>query len=132
MKESLIPVTFARKTCTVKSGKWLDFYTGETLTLATQIEIDHVVPIKHAHDLGGHSWSSARKKEFYNDRDNLVISSKKTNASKGANDITVWQPIKKDRACAQAKRWILIKERYRLPISKTERDYVELLGECAL
>lgn len=130
VKESLVPVTFSRKTCTVKTGKWIDFYTGEIFFTASQVEIDHVVPVKLAHDLGGHSWDPTRKRQFYNDEDNLVITSKRNNAQKSANDITVWQPAKKDRACAQAQRWVLIKKRYQLPISATESEYLKLLEPC--
>jgi hypothetical protein len=132
VKESLVPVTFARNTCTVKTGKWMDFYTGEFFFNAPEVEIDHVVPVKLAHDLGGFAWDKTRKREFYNDTDNLVITSKRNNAQKSANDITVWQPAKKDRACAQAKRWVKIKQRYHLPISPTETEYLKMLEPCPL
>lgn len=51
---SEVPVTFTSTTgCTVATGQWLDPYTGDTYTLASDLDIDHVIPLNYAHLHGG-------------------------------------------------------------------------------
>ena len=65
--ESLIEVTFKDDNkCQVLSGKWLDPYTGQEIYEATKLDIDHMVPLKNAHDSGGWQWNASEKKEFAN------------------------------------------------------------------
>ena len=50
---SAIPVTFQKDNhCTVKSGRWTGVYTGQVFTNASDIDIDHIVPLAHAHRNG--------------------------------------------------------------------------------
>ncbi|MDP5208849.1 hypothetical protein Q5Y71_03745, partial [Microbulbifer sp. 2205BS26-8] len=43
---SLAPVTFTNaKSCTVNTGLWLDPYTGQFFTLASDLDIEHIVPL---------------------------------------------------------------------------------------
>lgn len=108
------------KNCVVKSGRWLDFYTGQTITSAASIDIDHVVSVKEAHDAGGWAWPREKKSEFYNDPDNLVVTHNSTNRRKGANSFLNWMPADKIRACGYAIRWMKIKRKYDLPFSQVE------------
>lgn len=130
-ERSLVSPTVDRRGCKVLRGKWQDFYSTDVLTKASEIEIDHVVPVKLAHDLGGHQWDQEKKRKFYNDKDNLVITSKFYNRQKGANDILKWQPADKSAACRQMRVWFQVKQKYDLPISKKERNYRNLLGDCS-
>ncbi len=36
--------------CTVQAGTWIDPYTGRTFTAAGDLNVDHIVPLKHAHE----------------------------------------------------------------------------------
>ena len=45
-----------------------DSYTGETVTDATRVEIDHMIPFKNAHDSGGWAWDKTRKAAFANEK----------------------------------------------------------------
>ena len=58
--------------CRVVSGLWNLPYSGGSTTSASQIDIDHIIPLKWAHGHGGDRWSSERKKAFANDPDNLL------------------------------------------------------------
>ena len=54
IEESLTPVTFKTdKGCRVVSGSWLGAYSGEIFTDASLLDIDHLVPLKEAHESGG-------------------------------------------------------------------------------
>jgi len=52
--ESLWNVTFTSESnCTTNTGIWVGPYTGEVFTFASDVDIDHVIPLKYAHDHGG-------------------------------------------------------------------------------
>ena len=68
LEESLAPVTFkTSKNCRVISGSWLGAYSGNVFTDASQLDIDHLVPLKEAHESGGYAWDAYRKRDYAND-----------------------------------------------------------------
>ncbi|RZA05104.1 MAG: HNH endonuclease [Proteobacteria bacterium] len=130
IERSSTPVTFApskKGKCVVKEGRWEDFYFNETLEHARDVDIDHVIPLKHAWDAGADLWSAAQRRDFANDPENLVITNLKYNREKGAKTIMEWMPMNRAYACKYASRWFLIKKKYRLRISAQEVEYRELL-----
>lgn len=131
MARSKVPVTFrvrkSGKKCTVDRGQWDDFYYDEVLTKASKIDIDHVVPLKHAWETGAENWSAKRRKEFANDPENLVITNLKYNRSKGAQTPLTWMPINRYYACRYMIKWMAIKKKYDLHVSKKEEEHLELL-----
>ena len=69
--ESLVPVTFEiDRECRVGSGKWYGAFTGAYFEDPGDVDVDHMVPLKNAHNSGGWAWSSAMKEEYAN---NLVM-----------------------------------------------------------
>ena len=61
--ESLVPVGFRSDgLCTVDNGQWLAPYTGTTVTVAGDLDIDHMVPLANAHLSGGWAWTVQRKR----------------------------------------------------------------------
>lgn len=124
---SKIPVQFAKKGCTVRSGQWDDYYFDEELVLAKDVDIDHLVPLKNAHDSGGATWSESEKEKFANDEDNLVITNRKHNRQKGSQGIDTWLPSDKNYACKYIKDWINIKKKYALRVSVAEQNSFDLL-----
>lgn len=121
ISRSLSPVVLNKKNCLALTGKWQDFYYNEVLLKSSDIDIDHVVPLRHAFDSGASGWDSKRKAIFANDLENLVITNKKYNRQKGAQTISTWLPIQKDYACKYVKKWFYIKSKYSLSISKEEK-----------
>jgi hypothetical protein len=131
IERSKVPVSFRRSkkgNCTVDRGEWKDFYFEETLQLASQVDIDHVVPLKHAWEVGANVWTADKRKDFANDPLNLVITNRKYNRQKGAKTILEWMPIQKSYACEYVKRWFAVKEKYQLQISERELEYQKLLA----
>ena len=64
IEESLSTVVFkTEKGCRVVSGSWNDPYSGRTITDASKLDIDHMVPLKEAHESGGHAWDVYRKRD---------------------------------------------------------------------
>jgi hypothetical protein len=128
---SLTPVLLNKKGCKVVAGKWEDFYYPEVHTLASTVDIDHVVPLKNAHLSGGANWSNRSKEEFANDFENLVITNRSYNRKKGSKGIDQWLPVGKDYACKYAKLWREIKNRYSLMLLPAEQETLsQLRSEC--
>lgn len=126
VKESAEPVTFRKSkkgNCSVLKGRWPDFYYDEVLTDAKLIDIDHVVPLKHAWESGAKAWSDETREKFANDPLNLVVTNRKYNRQKGAKTILEWMPINRAYACKYAERWMTIKKKYELKISSKEHEY---------
>ena len=67
------------KVCNVTWGEWLGPYTGEMFTEASDVDIDHIVPLAHAHRNGGTAWSRTLKRQFANDPMNLLVVDDATN-----------------------------------------------------
>lgn len=73
--------------CTVAKGTWLGSFTGTTFTTASSLDVDHMVPLKEAHDSGAYGWTEARREEYANDLSDsahLIAVSASANRSKGA------------------------------------------------
>lgn len=126
---SLVPVVI--KNCKVVTGKWADYYFNEFHTKSSEVEIDHLVPLKEAHISGAYKWSRDKKIKFSNDLENLVITSTKYNSQKGAQTPLTWSPIDKKYACRYITDWLKIKMKYHFPINKKlEKQFKEM--KCKL
>ncbi|RBQ68099.1 hypothetical protein FVER14953_08190 [Fusarium verticillioides] len=53
--------------CAATSGTWKSPYDGATWTQASDIDIDHMVPLKNAWISGAASWTTAKRTQFAND-----------------------------------------------------------------
>ena len=99
LEESLAPVTFkTSKNCRVISGSWLGAYSGNVFTDASQLDIDHLVPLKEAHIFGGYAWDAYRRRDYANDLSNpntLIAVDRGLNRQKGASDPAEWLPPNK-------------------------------------
>jgi len=123
---SLAAVKMDSKRCTVLSGKWDDYYYQEILYQALEVDIDHLVPLKHAHDHGGSHWSLELKRKFANDPENLIITNLKYNRQKGSRDITQWLPVDRYYACKYMNQWFKIKMKYHLIVKDQEKEYLDI------
>lgn len=124
-KRSLVKVQMNKRGCGVKTGKWNDYYYPEVHTIANKVDIDHVVPLKYAHDHGASNWTKAQKERFANDPDNLVITNRSYNRQKGAKGIDQWLPVHKDYACKYMREWMKIKKKYELKVGEKERNAIQ-------
>lgn len=121
IRDSLIPVKYKRnKGCNVTWGKWNGPYNGQQYTKASNLDIDHIVPLKHAHTTGAAGWGRSQKRSFANDPENLLTTSASANREKGAKGPARWKPPLKTYWCTYAKKWRHVKSKYRLTISVTE------------
>jgi hypothetical protein len=56
--------------CYPESGTWKSLYDGETWTQASDLDIDHVVPLNNAWKSGAADWTTDHRQDFANDLEN--------------------------------------------------------------
>lgn len=121
LRDNIGTIKFKRnKPCNVTWGEWVCPYTGKTFSKASDVDIDHIVPLKHAYNTGGASWSREKKRAFANDPDNLLVVDDATNQAKGYKGPVKWKPPMKGYWTSYAKKWLHVKRKYGLSISKLE------------
>lgn len=116
----------------VVSGLWEGMYSGKLFRLASDLDIDHIVPIHYAHTRGGADWPDSMKEQFANDPLNLIAVDDGLNQSKGARGPTEWLPPNHAYRCEYLYRWQSVLNRYsRLHMeSAEERIFNRQLEAC--
>ena len=133
--ESTASPTFADdRQCRVTGGHWHGPYTGETFTDASDVDIDHLVPLKNAHVSGGWRWDEARKEDYANSMAadyHLIAVDKSANRAKGAKGPEEWQPPDAGYRCQYARYWIAVKATWGLTATNAEWRALEgMLATC--
>ncbi len=132
IRSSSTPVKFKRnKGCVVAHGEWFDVYTGKIFIKASDIDIDHIVPLSHAHKHGAADWNRNQKRSFANDPENLLPVEDNANQSKGDKGPDLWKPYKESYWCEYANRWMDIKIKYELEIKPPEQAALDqMINTC--
>ena len=127
IEHSLSTVSFSSsRQCIVTSGTWLDPYRGEVIKQASNLDVDHVVPLSYAFSYGAADWSSSKKAQFSQDPINLLLVSKSANRSKGGKGPAKYMP-QLSFHCSYTKIWLDVLEKYTLNFA--EEDYTFLLSQ---
>ena len=131
--QSLSPTTHHNR-CTLDTGTWVSLYDGVTVTDASQVDIDHVVPLSEAWKSGAWRWDDATRTRFANDLGfpgSLLAVTASSNRSKGDSDPTTWMPVP-SAACDYAQRWVAVKYRWSLTVDSAEkRVLTSTLSVCS-
>ena len=109
------------RNCIVRTGEWLDEYTGDVFTVATQVDIDHVIPRLYAHTHGGDRWPQSRKIQFSNDPLNLMIVEKREIRRKSNRGPSRYLP-RKEFQCEYARLWRGLATKYDLDIDQRDNS----------
>ncbi|MCO1336506.1 HNH endonuclease family protein [Microbulbifer sp. OS29] len=127
---SLAPVRFTNaKHCTVDTGLWLDPYTGNFYSLASDLDVEHIVPLSWAHEHGGANWTVELKQQFAEDPENLWLVDDGRNQSKGDKGPDEWMPPYEPVQAIYVQRFMAIVEKYGLKFSAEESTQIlALLG----
>ena len=114
-------------TCTISTGKWFSPYEGVWLTVASQLDIDHFVPLSEAWKSGAYRWDAGTRKAFANDLTysaSLIAVSASTNRSKGDQDPAAWMPPNRSFSCTYVATWVAVKFRWSLTVDNAERSSI--------
>ncbi len=113
------------KKCKVVSGRWISPFSGTVLYQASEVDIDHVVPLKWAWMHGANKWTEAKRKKFANDPANLLSVEKSLNRQKGAKGLNQWLPPQNQ--CQYILRFKRVVKTYGLNLShKKSLEYQAL------
>ncbi|MBL3576484.1 HNH endonuclease family protein, partial [Rhodovulum sulfidophilum] len=117
---STVPVRLAPSGCSVRHGRWFAPYTGQVVTNAGDLDIDHIVPLRYAWSHGAASWPAAKRARFARDPVNLLPVSASANRSKGARGPLDWLPPDPGFRCQYVLRFRRIAASYGLVQSAAE------------
>lgn len=120
--------------CYPDSGSWYSPYDGATWTRASDVDIDHVVPLAEAWRSGASSWTQSQRQNLANELfyPQLIAVTDNVNQSKGDRDPTQWLPPSESYHCTYAKMWIHIKYHYDLTAQAEEKAVLrDLLDTCS-
>jgi hypothetical protein len=121
------------KNCHVVSGQWLSRYDNKTVSDASALDIDHMVPLANAWRSGAASWTDDKRSQFANDltRPQLFVVSASVNRAKGDQDPSQWKPPYRGYWCEYAQNWVAVKRYWQLTVTKDEKaTLVDMLGTC--
>jgi len=108
--------------CNVLSGEWVDNYTGKIFVNASDVDIDHVIPLKYAFDHGGSEWSQEVRSRFVNDFGNLeIIDDYENQVVKRDKGPGRYLPTKAYQ-CEYANKWKQIASKYNINLEKEDFD----------
>jgi hypothetical protein len=122
--------------CRIRQGRWTDAYGGEVLTAASDVDIDHFVPLKNAYESGAWRWSYPRRAAYANylqDRGHLLAVRDRLNQSKGDRGPDRWLPPLQAYLCTYVREWVRLKNKWRLEVSIREGEVADSLisARCA-
>jgi hypothetical protein len=132
---SQVPVTFASAAhCTVRTGRWVDRWSGAVATVARDLQVDHTVPLGNAWRSGAWSWTHEQRVAYANDladTDHLVPILAHENESKRDDGPESWRPPNRSSWCRYALAWDHIKATWHLTATAAEWTAVrEMSATC--
>jgi hypothetical protein len=119
--------------CTATSGTWSSPYDGGTWRAASDVDIDHMVPLKNAWISGAWAWTTAKRQSFANDLTNpqLIAVTDNVNQSKGDKSPDAWKPPVTSYHCTYARMWVKVKYVWKLTVTSAEKSAVStMLNAC--
>jgi hypothetical protein len=131
LNRDLVDKTFvALKRCpdAVATGTLHDPYTNATVAfvrgnqVGASVQIDHLVPLALAWDLGARDWTDEMRLRFANDPANLLAVAGKANQDKGDGEPATWMPPNSAFWCQYAVQFAEVLRGYQLPIDQVSAD----------
>jgi len=116
--------------CKLTGGEWISAYDGKKVTNASQLDVDHLVPLAEAWRSGAWKWTAAQRQAYANDLENseaLIAVTLTTNRAKGDKDPYLWTPSK--NYCKYLSSWLKIKFKYNLTVDTLEWNFFKVASE---
>ncbi|MCR5977068.1 DUF1524 domain-containing protein [Gordonia jinghuaiqii] len=111
----------------VLAGELRSPYTGDFVVFrrdrgASSIQIDHIVPLAYAWDMGAWSWPPDKRQNFANDPANLVAVDGHSNQDKGDSEPARWMPPARGFWCQYAIQFVTVSATYGLMLDAASRE----------
>jgi hypothetical protein len=121
----------------VATGTLHDPYTNTTIAfqrgakVGESVQIDHIVPLAYAWDMGASGWPDAERVRFANDPANLLAVQGQANQDKGDLPPGRWMPPNTAFACQYAMQFITVVRGYALPVDQESSNVLrQAAGTC--
>jgi Protein of unknown function (DUF1524) len=108
----------------VATGTLHDPYTNATVAfqrgakVGESVQIDHIVPLAYAWDMGAYGWTFPERLRFANDPANLLAVEGQANQDKGDSPPAQWMPPNTAFACQYAMQFMAVLRGYQLPVEQ--------------
>ncbi|MFN7727759.1 MAG: HNH endonuclease family protein [Bdellovibrio sp.] len=128
IRDSSKKVTFrGNNKCLVDTGLWKDPYTGDLYESSRQIQIDHMVPLKHAYISGGWQWTPETRclyGNFLGNTFHLISASGRENMRKGDRGPDEYMPPNTKYQCTYLTNWLKIKLIWKMVMFANETEKI--------
>jgi hypothetical protein len=130
-------VSIARCPDAIGTGTLHDPYTSATVMFVrgnrtgASVQIDHIVPLALAWDLGARNWRDDVRLRFANDPANLIAVEGKANQDKGDSEPALWMPPNAAFRCQYAVQFSAVLRGYGLAVDAPSAAVLrEAAGTC--
>ena len=131
LNRDLVDKTFVDiKRCpqAVATGTLHDPYTTATIPfvrgnqVGASVQIDHIVPLAYAWDMGARDWPDELRLRFANDPANLLAVQGQANQDKGDQEPATWMPPNEAFWCQYSLQFLEVMRGYHLPVDQPSAD----------
>jgi Protein of unknown function (DUF1524) len=119
----------------VATGTLHDPYTNDVIAFmrgnqtGAAVQIEHIVPLAYAWDLGARNWPDDKRVRFANDPANLLAIGGQVNQDKGDKEPAAWMPPNTAFHCQYAMQFIAVLRGYGLPVDAPSAVVLREAGE---
>ena len=112
----------------IATGILHDPYTNATVPfvrgnqIGASVQIDHIVPLALAWDMGARYWTDEMRLRFANDPANLIAVAGKANQDKSDHEPAVWMPPNEAFWCQYSMQFIEVVRGYSLPVDAASAE----------
>lgn len=118
--------------CRVEKGAWDDPLTGQKYTYASDVQIDHFVPLKNAYVSNAAQWNFEKRclyANYLNVSFHLLPVFSRENSVKGDRGPEAYMPANTAYSCQYLQQWLQIKLVWGLRINPDEAAAIQELAQ---
>ena len=135
IRDSMTPAKVDRKSCNVRSGRWVSAWDQSIWTDPARLVVTQLVPLQEAWQSGAWAWSDQRRNAFVNDlsdQRSLAIVTDSLDQSRADRDPAGWLPPTGGQVCRYIANWLSIKARWGLTMDSAESSRISavLNNQC--
>ncbi|ADG79416.1 hypothetical protein TPAU25S_00846 [Tsukamurella paurometabola] len=115
----------------VATGKLADPYSGSTVRFergaktSAKVQIDHMIPLAYAWDMGAWSWDDDKRTRFANDPRNLAAVDGPANENKSDSPPGRWMPSNERFHCQYVRQFAFVAREYGLPVDRASAAVID-------